>query len=122
MEKKKIDLYYESSKILKELLNVEGFGFVNHLQYEDYFGDKELGKEAVKILIEKYRLDKRRFKKYRKINQVVYMNETNNEYGNRTLADELPSNYKASYDKYGITIKDYKLLKRDFLEYGNIRI
>jgi len=119
---KKIDLYYESSKVLKELLNVEGFRFINHLQYEDYFGDKELGKEAVKILIEKYRLDKRRFKKYRKINQVVYMNETNNEYGNRTLADELPSNYKASYDKYGITIKDYKLLKKDFLEYGNIRI
>jgi len=61
MEKKKIDLYYESSKILKELLNVEGFGFVSYLQYEDYFGDKELGREAVKILIEKYLLDKRRF-------------------------------------------------------------
>jgi hypothetical protein len=92
------------------------------LQYEDYFGDKELGREAVKKLIEKYRLNKRRFKKYKKINQVVYENETSNEYGNRTLADELPSNYKASYDKYGITIKDYKLLKRDFMEYGNIRI
>ena len=107
---------------MKELLNVEGFGFVNHLQYEDYFGDKELGREAVKILIEKYLLDKRRFKIYKKINQVVFKNETNNEYGNRTLTDELPSNYKASCDKYGITIKDYKLLKRDFMEYGNIRI
>jgi ABC-type dipeptide/oligopeptide/nickel transport system ATPase component len=119
---KKIDLYYESSKVLKELLNVEGLGFINELQYEDYFGDKELGRDAVKKLIEKYLLDKRRFKIYKKTNQVFFKNETNNEYGNRTLAEELPSYYKASYDKYGITINNFKLIKRDFLEYGKIRI
>ena len=119
---KKFDLYNESNKALRELLNIKGFEFIPDLQHEDYFGDKELGKNAVNILIEKYRLNKRRFKIHKKINQVVYENETNNEYGNRTLAEELPSYYKAKYDKYGITIRDYKLLKRDFFEFGNVKI
>jgi ABC-type dipeptide/oligopeptide/nickel transport system ATPase component len=119
---KRFDLYYESSNVLKELLNVKGFEFIPVLQHEDYFGDKELGRDAIKILIEKYRLNKRRFKIHKKINQVEFKNETSNEYGNRTLAEELPSYYKAKYDKYGIIINNYNLLKKDFLELGKIRI
>lgn len=88
------DIFNVSSLVLKEIFDEYSAStpeYVAVLSYSDYFGDKAIGKNAMKKIIVAWENDKRNFKIDKKRNTLTYTYEDSNRtYELKYIQQELP--------------------------------
>ncbi len=88
------DVFKISSDTLFEVfeeMGVETPEYVRRLAYDDYFGEKVVGKNAINKLINAWNTERQQFKVDRKANRLIYtVPENANMYELRYINEELP--------------------------------
>lgn len=88
------DIFKVSSSILEEIFDTysdDKPDYVTSLSYSDYFGDKAIGKNAMKKIIVAWENDKKNFKIDRKRNTITYTYEDSSRtYELKYIQQELP--------------------------------
>ena len=88
------DIFNDSSLVLKEIFDEYSAStpeYVAVLSYSDYFGDKAIGKNAMKKIIVAWENDKRNFKIDKKRNTLIYTYEDSSRtYELKYIQQELP--------------------------------
>ena len=88
------DIFSVSSQVLKEIFaeySEDSPEYVAELSYSDYFGDKAIGKNAMKKIVVAWENDKKNFKIDRKRNTLTYTYEDSSRtYELKYMQQELP--------------------------------